>query len=92
MELDKRRVNDWIRIKFWDHCIEEGRPKHKKQAILCEVAGFVVQCTNAHVIISPWRCHHPDKKTVLANTEEYIIVRSAITEWGFTNTERWYAP
>ena len=92
MQLDDRREGDWLRIKFWDHCIEETRAKYKKKPILCEVAGYLVEATPHHIIISFWRCHHPDKETQKQNTEELVIVRNTITEWGFANVDRWYSP
>lgn len=92
MELDKRRIGEWIRVKFWDHCIEEARPKYKKSPILCEVAGILRFVSTQHIIVSSWHCNHPDKDAKDANVEEYVIVRSTITQWGLANVERWNAP
>lgn len=90
MDLDKRRVGSWIRVRFWDHCIESARPKHKSKPILCEVSGLLKHAGGQHIVVTSWHCNHPDEDTADANVEEYVIVRSTITEWGFANVEKWY--
>lgn len=66
------RKGQMVSIEFLDHCIGTTSP------ILCKAFGVINQITKKHIELSSWIVLNEDKETTKANTEQFIIVRSAI--------------
>lgn len=88
MELDNRRIGEWIQVEFLDHAIISGRGVPRR-TIPCRVSGMVVKVSKAHVVLAHWVVFDSDQATRDANREEVVILRKAISRWGIAEVIKW---
>lgn len=60
------------KIRFYDHCIGI------KEAMVCEVMGWVIKEDKTSLILTHWRVDNKDKTMVDDNHEPVTIVKSCI--------------
>lgn len=89
MDLDSRRIGDWIQVEFLDHAIISGRGVPRR-TIPCRVSGMVVKVSKTHIVIAHWVVYDGDKHTRDTNREEVVILRSAISRWGIAEVLKWH--
>jgi len=89
MELDNRRVGEWVQIEFLDHAIVSGRGVPRR-TIPCRVSGMVVKATKTHIVLAHWVVFDSCSATRDANREEVVILRKAISRWGIAEVIKWH--
>ena len=89
MDLDSRRIGEWVQIEFLDHAIVSGKGVPRR-TIPCRVSGMVVKTSAKHIVIAHWVVYDGDKQTRDTNREEVVILRSAISRWGVAEVWKWH--
>jgi hypothetical protein len=90
MELDSRRVGEWVQIEFMDHAIISGKGVPRR-TIPCRVSGMVVSVSKTHVVLAHWVIYDSCQATRDANREEVVILKRAIKRWGIADVIKWYS-
>lgn len=86
--LEKRDVGEWVRIRFYDHCLTTERSR-KKTPIFCEVSGMIRAVTPSKIVLAHWWVHGEGKATQRENAEYVELSRASIIEYGWCPVLKW---
>ena len=66
------KKGELYKIRFYDHCIG------KKDKMVCEVVGWVVEDDKEHVVVTHWIVDTDDEEVKRDNIEPVSLIKSCI--------------